>query len=233
MAELFDSVYHELPRNVPLIAEKIAIPPEKWAYNCHGVSIAWLSRFGRNLDTGRTDLNARVRRGYTTRGYGGQHSWIELEDGTVVDPTLYATMHEGEQPMVEVFDPDEAEELYDPCGWHSIHGEQFVVDPPDFFATENPYLAWDTQSADYFADLVGTPHDYRGEDGDWFELSIEQAHWLAHLPVLPKEGSRNLGDFFAREAYEWLESQDLKALIPIDAWHYVMDVPYPGEPERN
>lgn len=66
------------------IAADIDWPFEKWAHQCHAVSIAIVKHYG----------IGRVARG-SARGVMGQHSWITLgdpydPDATIVDPTLWS-----------------------------------------------------------------------------------------------------------------------------------------------
>jgi hypothetical protein len=218
----------ELPQNVPLIAEKIGIPAERWAGNCHGVSLAFVNRFGPHLDTGNPKVVARLRRGWITAlGYGGQHSWLELPRGIILDPTLTAL--QGKEPEVLIWSP--SGRVYDPCGWHSIHGSRTVGPAPDVGETDKELIQWDCfDSVDYVAGLLDTYREFYGED--WLQLSFEQIWWLAHLPVVEGDRPRSMNAFFAAEIYERIADENLKVLIPTDAWHYVMDEPYPGEPAR-
>lgn len=214
-------VVEHVPRNIPLIAEKIGVPEDKWTGNCHGISLAFIQRFG---NAGLELPGARLRRGYV-EGYGGQHSWIELNRGIIVDPTISGLL---EGPVKVVVTNNER---YDPCGWHSVHGVWRVQEPPTVDESEREPLVWeDFSSAAYVGDLL---HSYDHDVGeDWLVLSSEQAMWLANLPVLEREGPTNLSTFFAAEIYERLNDSGLKGFIPIDAWHYVMDEPYRNEPAR-
>jgi hypothetical protein len=73
------------------LAELIGIPYERWANDCHVVSLALLKtgRFG----------PGRVARG-TAHGIGSQHSWIVLgwgvydDEAVIVDPTYVPTLRQ-------------------------------------------------------------------------------------------------------------------------------------------
>lgn len=212
------AVVQHVPLNVPLVAEKIGIPSDRWQGNCHSVATAMSNRFGEYELPG-----CRVRRGWITAlNYAGQHSWLELDRGIIVDPTLRA--NEGKAPEVRVWKP--LGDVYDPCGWRTVHS---VVQPcPSVFDTDRELVQLELGSVDYVAGLINN----HVEDG-YVELSKEQAIWLANLPVRERESARVLSRFFAAEVYEALQAAGLKAFIPVDAWHYVMDVPYRGERVRR
>lgn len=203
------------------IASAIGIPADEWGGQCHGISLAFRA----------AGCPGRVRRGWITAlGYGGQHSWIELPRDIVVDPTITAL--QGKPTSVRVTSGMTG---YDPCGWRTMHAN--VRPCPHVTETErdvielSPLGSWE-----YVANLVGHHGDdgvwCGDDDGGWLTISVEQAAWLAHLPVINAERAGHLSSWFAAEVYEALDRADQKAWIPVDAWHYVMDVPYPHEPAR-
>lgn len=199
------------------VADAIGLPPTEWEWNCHGVSVALRA----------AGLEGRVRRGYAD-DFGGQHSWVELPGGaTVVDATAHAWR--GGDP--EVVFSDEVDR-YDACGWRTRADRRPA---PDSTETSREPIDLKVASAGYVGGLIGLhDHDiYEDDEDPGVLVTIEQLHWLAHRPVVDAEGAGVLSRFFAAEVYEAISDAGHKALIPIDAWHYVMDLPYPGEPERE
>lgn len=206
------------------VAELIDFPTDHWGGNCHGVSVA-LRQAG---------LPGRVRRGWHP-AWGGQHSWVELPDGSIVDATLTALLRDEVNILVIPAD-DPGHAGYDPCGWRGIHGPNTVRHPPNIDETERELIDMPLSSPDYVADLLGLYAEYWGEttdtDDGWIQCSVEQAFWLANLPVVDRESRRGISKFFAAEIYEVLDQAGMKGAIPTDNWHYVMDEPYPHEPAR-
>lgn len=189
----------------------VGVPPEDWGGKCHQVSSA-LAPY----------MNGKVRRGYYlgpppepgtywAKIGLGQHSWIELEDGQVCDPTRFS--FRGGEPELWVGPADE----YDIGGCI----QQGPSDsPPEIMDTDGELTELNAECVGYLVDLLGAdPLDFNEDEG-WIMISIEQAHWLAHLPILKKEGSGVLSRFFAAEVYEALCDAGFEALIPIDrlAW---------------
>jgi hypothetical protein len=91
------------------VAIKIGIPIREWMCNCHGIAAAMLEkglvqgvhRHGRYTGPFDKAVWGFERWG----GKGAGHGWIELADGTVVDPTRY--YFEGEPPYVYVGPADD------------------------------------------------------------------------------------------------------------------------------
>ena len=73
------------------LAREIDIPLVNWAGNCHGIAEAVLRRTpvaGMRLVRGH--FLGRIHRDSPYRGSPQQHSWLELEDGRILDPTRWA-----------------------------------------------------------------------------------------------------------------------------------------------
>jgi hypothetical protein len=198
-------------------AEKIAgVPAREWGGKCHQISSALAPVVG-----------GKVHRGYAPgikphptsfwKGGLGQHSWIGMPDGTVVDPTRFSTEPAGTEPYIWVGPPDD----YD-AGGSRVRADR-VGPPPDTWDTEKEWIRLALGSVDYVGDLLGTPSNFRYEDPWEIDVSFEQIMWLANLPVLPKEDPRALAAWFAAEVYEAIDDAGYKALIPIDRWNYVMN----------
>ncbi len=213
------------------MAEQTGVPLEEWAGKCHGISMLVAPL-----------VNGRVQRGYflgdkDPDAFFGkspifqQHSWVELPNGNVLDPTRHAFV--GGDPMLWTGPADDYDKggciTQGPAGpppspWGD--GEDDDGEPSD--------IVLDLCSVHYFADLLGVRVDgilastgsededeFSGEEG-WIMVNRKQAHWLAHLPIFSREGPGILNDFFAAELFDALAKAGERALIPIDRWTWIM-----------
>lgn len=190
--------------------------PATWAGNCHAVSTAVAELIGSD--------HATVRRGYFRgtvdpdtyfgqRGGVGQHSWVELRDGRVCDPSRFALKACPAWPLW-VGPADE----YDIGG---CAGAAPAGSPPSPWDEDGRApVALDLGSTDYVADLVGVPDEFRG-DG-YVELSMAQLVWLANLPVQDREQSGVLARFFAAEVFEAICNAGWSSLIPVDRRDWIL-----------
>ncbi len=207
-------------------AAAIDLPLDRWAGNCHGVSTLL-------VDAGIFPGGV-VRRGYWMGTPAenaffpqnlAQHSWIEMLDGGVIDPTGFAFQLRDSADGV-LPDPD-AELPYDPSDLYDIGGcrmfQNQTGDPPSHGTVyEGEPVMLETGAHTYIADLLGAdPTFVYDSEPTGIEVSHEQAMWLANLPVLPSEGPRNLARFFAAEVYEALANAGCRAYIPIDRLDWI------------
>lgn len=201
------------------LVKRMGGPPAQWAGRCHEAAFALVAELEEIGVEG-----AVLRRGYFIgRTKPGalfherpvQHSWVELADGQVCDPTRFAFTLDEVWPLW-VGPADE----YDVGGMRS---QGSSGPPPDCDDVE---IELKVSSVDYFVGLLGLPEEFYGEGDDgedgWLLVSHAQAHWLAHLPVTDGEGAGVLSRFFAPELFEAMDAAKLKVLIPIDRWDYVM-----------
>lgn len=191
-------------------ADLIGVPLDEWAGACHGISSAIAPLVG-----------GVVRRGYFIgdtkpgayfHGSFSQHSWVELPDGQVLDPTRFAFV--GGEPEAWVGPDDD----YDIGGCRSAapSGSPPVVSGDD--------VVLSMLSVDYVSDLLGGWADVEreGDDGGGVVfLAMEQALWLANLPVKEREAPGVLARWFAAEVYEALVNAGQRALIPIDRLEWI------------
>lgn len=198
-------------------AERIVgTPAEEWKNRCHEISM----KLAPHID------GSKVRRGLF---YGpitasvGQHSWIELPDGTVLDPTCHAFTDR--PPM-----------WHGPADEYDVGGCRYqqAPSPPRFYETEHDEIELNLGSVYYVADLLRQDTDLWGEgdengwsEGDnWIIVSVEQLFWLAHLPIRDKEENGVLARWFAAEVYEAIIDAGHGAAIPIDRRKWILDEPY-------
>jgi hypothetical protein len=210
------------------LVERMGGPPAKWVARCHEASVAVVAELEEMGVKGavvrRGWFIGRVVPGAYFHGRPCQHSWVELPDGQVCDPTRFAFTLDPVWPLW-VGPGDE----YDIAGMRSqgSGGSAPSSDDDD----DGPTIELSVSSVDYFGDLLNVSPEFRAEpddDGDfsdgWLMVTRAQAHYLAHLPVADREAPGVLSRFFAREAFEALEQAKLKVLIPMDRWDFVMGV---------
>lgn len=196
--------------------------PETWAGKCHGAAVYVNAALGPEDST--------VRRGYFIGeiapgayfdGRVSQHSWVELRDGRVCDPTRFAFVGGPAWPLWVGPDDD-----YD-IGACKIVGPSGT--PPSIDDSEGSPVELNVGSIDYVVDLLGTYTWDRSESGTedpWLMASKEQIAWLAHLPIKDREGPGVLARWFAAEVYEAIINAGFSALIPIDRRDWIL-------PERS
>lgn len=100
----------DFPMDPSELAEVIDIPLETWPGNCHGIAEAVLRRApvaGMRLVRGHFD--GYVHRDSVYRGGLQQHSWLELEDGRILDPTRWA-MTRPNKPFIYLGENDDYDE---------------------------------------------------------------------------------------------------------------------------
>ncbi len=194
-------------------AEAVAgAPADEWKGRCHEISM----KLAPHIE------GAKVRRGYfhgQTTATVMQHSWIELPDGTVLDPTCHAFT---DRPPL----------WHGPAEEYDIGGCRFAQprsSPPSYYETDQGEVELNLGSARYLADLLGQDSDLWSdleEDDSWILVSVEQLYWLANLPVQDKEQDGVLARWFAAEVYEAIIKAGHAAAIPIDRRKWILDEPY-------
>lgn len=181
------------------IAKEIGIPLTEWEGDCHGIA---------SLIIKKGIVKGRVVRGHY---YGPveegsmffgkpiiPHSWIELEDGTIVDPTrwcfeddhpyLYTTKGDDDY---DVGGDDWRTTLSRPCP--KIVGEVKLRQP------------FEGECYGFVSSLIYNQTFF----------SDDQLFWLANC-------SKDMLFPFAKPIYKGLEEVGMRAAIPIDNYRYVM-----------
>ena len=189
---------------------------EEWAGQCHAAATAVQDAMGAE--------HASVRRGYyigeiaSESYFAGlmwheQHSWVELRDGTIVDPTRFAFTAGPVWPLWTGSDED-----YDVGGCKRTPP---AGNPPGPYDSEKDPVELELGSVEYLVDLLGLPSEYYGDD--WVTLTVEQLGWLANLPIRERrEEQGTLSSFFAAEVYEAIIESGYGALIPIDRRDWIL-----------
>jgi hypothetical protein len=200
----------------------VGMPLRAWDGNCHAVSAALAARVGgvvrRGIFTGETTWGAMFHERPC------QHSWIELPDGRVCDPTRPAFTCCARWPLW-IGPADE----YDIASCRSAPPAGPPPDPYDCttFAGDEEremselYLG----SVDYVAGLLGQPPEFvhDGDDSPGVSVTIRQAFYLANLPIRDEEGPGVLSKFFAAEVFEALIEAGFQSAIPVDRRDWILE----------
>ena len=187
-------------RTTPLDARKIAkvigIPLNKWHGKCDEVShaitktgiVRGKNRYGHYLGP--------VVETHKMHGYPAvRHGWIELPDGTIVDPTRF--QFEGKTPYIYVGKND----YYDVGG--NIFRESYRGPPPEREKEEEGYTFPKVSEVE---NLLGKSDTY----------TEKQLFYLANLN--PARFAEN-----AKAVYSALDKIGFRAFIPIDNWRMIME----------
>lgn len=199
----------KLPRKRDMM-ERLGGQPEEWAGQCHQAATAVVDLLGRE--------NATVRRGYFTGetrvgayfyGRACQHSWCELRDGRVLDPTRFAFTAEAAWPLWVGDDRD-----YDIGGCKG--SAPFGKAPDSDFTRGHPLVTVRITSKA----LESTGLDFCMDPdllGAWSaELTLPQVFWLANLPVKEEAGLGQLSREWAPDVFRAIVAAGMRSAIPID-----------------
>jgi hypothetical protein len=181
------------------IAHAIKIPLEYWPGNCYAVAMAMVVA---GIHAGKARYGVYNGPIHPKSMFGdkpfARHGWIECDD-CIVDPTRY--VFENRQPYIAVVDIDN--EIYD-------FGAQALRE-----RTRIPYSNIDPKGAP-----VVIPEELRATLSacagcEISIVSMQQLCWLSNSSLA------QLG-FNARPFYEYLQSLNKQAFVPVDLWEEVM-----------
>jgi len=189
------------------VEKKIKVGAIDWGGNCYGIASLCLKhkvvkgklRYGHW--TGPIDRASRFARNINL-GFA-HHGWVELEDGSIFDPTRWS--FENVRPYIYVGVNDH----------YDVGGNQFLyenrTEPPEFNKGERGITSV------YFEGVVKTfvkelLLDDRKED----TYTPAQIHWLATLSL------SELG-LLAEPVYDAIIKANMGGFIPIDNRNYIMD----------
>lgn len=198
----------QFPLQADVLADLIEMPLSDWPGNCHGVAEAVLKRAPvRGMRLVRGHYHGHVsRKSVYRQGPFGQHSWLELEDGRILDPTRWA-MERPETPDIYLGISD----VYDEAGL-----EASAYCPPLFPGTKSGEQIM-MEKLD--ADKLGLIATAMNSDLPTDERGIRNlADRLRYTLKSPPE---HLDD--APGLYAALADAGLKAMIKIDIWIKVME----------
>lgn len=200
------------------IEAAVGDPVEEWDARCHEISAALAPLVG-----------GVVRRGYFTgekkegayfHGMFSQHSWIELPDGRVCDPTRHAMDLSPRWPLWIGDDAD-----YDIAGCRSqpAYGQPEQDAVPE---GENVALRMSRRAlASTGLDMVLEPWQTQQDEGDmvFVALSRRQLMWLANLPIKDRFTLGAIPRQHAREIYQAIVDADYAEAIPIDRRDWILE----------
>jgi len=102
----------QLSLNPDELAQAIDIPLKEWPGNCHAIAVAILARVPvAGMRVVRGHYHGHVSKSSVYRGSLQQHSWLEAEDGRILDPTRWA-MSSPNNPYIHLGEND----AYDEAG---------------------------------------------------------------------------------------------------------------------
>jgi len=194
------------------IAKVIGIPIEKWRGNCHGVASLLLQhglvigklRYGHwTGPVSEKSIFGKYPRGLV------RHGWIELKDGTIVDPTRFEFEHK--QPYIYVGNND----YYD-AGGNKIKLVN-LKPAPEYNPSEKQVIISITypSAMELVKELLKMKMKTKAKS-EKLTITLMQAFWIANLPLQLFEG-------LAKPIYQALIDAELGAFIPIDNKNIVME----------
>jgi hypothetical protein len=194
----------EVNTNIKEIEKAIGEPIDNWKGNCYGVAQACVDN---------KIVKGKVRyghyRGYISpkslfAGHIGikwcHHAWVEMEDGTIFDPTRW--VFEVKEPYIFVGKNN---------GEYSV-GERVNKTPPPVFDSNKKVFDvsnWNLELLNFIKMLL---KDKRTEK----TLSLMQIFWIANEDPKVLEN-------FAKPLYIELEKMGEDAFIPQSNWELVME----------
>lgn len=196
-------------------------PTRTWPGKCYGIADALLEsdlieqgelRYGHFVGNVSDDCKL-----FPSSRPFHQHGWIELPDGTVVDPTRWVFEHVA--PYIYVGDADD----YDVGGnrWRYATRGPF----PEFVETDKLFDLCNGDISDSLADflmhLVGGVNPEEGarmQHGGDERLSFGQILWIANLPPEHLEP-------YTADLYRWLIARKAGGTIPFDNRCLILGAP--------
>ena len=201
------------PRDLAALAAAIDIDLADWPGNCHGVALAVLRLVPvRGMRLARGVYTGPVSRRSVYRGAPQQHSWLVLADGRILDPTRWA-MEAPSRPAIYL----------GPCDHYDEGARAGVLARPPLLAAGPDRALAAFEQALSAADPALRADLRRALGCGDVDPSIPRlAEMLrdtlqddADALVHPR---RDVGSL-----YRIAEALGLKAMIPIDSWHRVME----------
>lgn len=197
----------KFPDSIEEIAKEIDIPVQNWPGNCHGIATEILKLMpieGMRLCRGHWNGYISKESVYRNRSIQ-QHSWLELEDGRILDPTRWAIVSPN-KPHLYVGVNDH----YDEFGLHLKKKSYF----PTLGKVEYPFLKnLQTLSSDDFELLFQDAKIPDTENG-WQNICYKFDDILKSEPWSIDN---------VEEKYLVIQKIGLKAFIQIDMWNAVID----------
>jgi hypothetical protein len=150
-----------------------------------------------------------------------QHTWLQLEDGRIFDPTRWT--FKGDEPFLWIGPGDHGD--YDPGGNQFRMATRFEW-PDDDESARRVRFEISPQAIETLCDVgADLDHLLEGHDGlDYtlikFEVSMAQAHWIANIAPGEYQSEQDVRDVFIQ-----LREQGLAAFVPLDNMRMVLGTP--------
>lgn len=200
-------MFEAFPLEPEKLAEMIDIPLDKWPGNCHGVASAVLKLVPvKGMKLCRGHWHGYISKNSVYRSQGiQQHSWLELEDGRILDPTRWA-MEEPDSPSIYLGIND----CYDEYGAMLKQKSYY----PSLGKVEYPFISnIKSMNVEQFKTVFPDSIMPKTDDG-WYYLT-ENLHSRLKEPPEHHQNCRDL--------YQVLQDIGMKAFIQIDMWNSVME----------
>tara|TARA_B100000700_G_scaffold252166_1_gene283528 strand:- start:9037 stop:9615 length:579 start_codon:yes stop_codon:yes gene_type:complete len=189
--------------NIKDVENTLNLPAEKWKGHCHAIACQIVKA---GLVEGRAVYGhylGNVKEGTFFSKYPiVQHGWIETKDGKVIDPTRW--FFEDVEPYIYCEDKNEE---YDEGG--NKYRMDNLKDKPEYNPNSKQLTVNHTQDELVIRMALDL-------DDNCHSISIEEAFWLANLPLPMLEG-------VAKPIYSFLEKNGMKAFIPLDNYNAVFN----------
>lgn len=183
------------------IAKKIDWPLTRWEGNCHGIASQIIEKGIVKGRVVRGHYHGPVEEGSMFFGKPIiPHSWIELEDGTILDPTRWC--FEDDYPYIYICKGDSD---YDIGGddWRATM--TLSRECPRIKSKVEIFQPFEGECLSYVSSLI------YGQTA----FSKDQLFWLANLP-------KDMLFPFTKSIYKGLDKVGMRATVPIDNYRYVM-----------
>jgi hypothetical protein len=202
--------------------EGLVGPAETWPGRCHEVALAASSL----IDDGEP-VYGHYRGPVASDGYWRdykdqpfiQHGWVQLDDGSVLDPTRWSFLDE--EPEIAIIDADIAEDEYD-RGGSRLRADLARPPPPWNPEGDGPRRRTFSLPVAKGSDLEMALNTLLGEDQHGtdehggYVVTALQAGWLANLPYSTLAPHQ-------KAIYNLLDGVGLGAFIPQDNWEMAME----------
>lgn len=188
------------------LSEEIGIPLEYWPGNCHGIAEAVLRKApcpGMRLVRGH--YTGHVSRESVYRGGVQQHSWLQLEDGRILDPTRWA-MDRPRKPYIYCG----ANDAYDEAGMElKTLSRAAMAGSLSSIGRKRPEDMLEERLSEISPEMRDALFKAAGEQSPYGLLAAIQGP-VEHLPD-------------PERLYREVEAAGLKAWVQVDNWVRVME----------
>lgn len=198
---------NKFPLDPKIIANEIEIPLDEWPGNCHVIASNILKKMpiqGMRLCRGHWTGYINKESVYRT-SFIQQHSWLELEDGRILDPTRWA-ITSPKIPSIYIGLNDN----YDEFGLMTKKKNYM----PTLGKVEYPYIKNLKAMSNEDFKLIFSDTQRPDTERGWETISYQ-------FDILLKSEPWTIDN--VEEVYSVIERNNLKAWVQIDMWNSVME----------